>query len=116
EIRRVQIQGHSDSVGAPAANREISGRRAEAVRKHLIEVNGVEPDRLEAIGYGPDKSVASNDTPEGRAQNRRVEFVITERADEPGERPLPPLAPPPAPPAPTPAPTPGPTGNPSGSR
>jgi len=112
EIRRVQIQGHSDSVGAPATNREISGRRAEAVRKHLIEVNGVESDRLEAIGYGPDKPVASNDTPEGRAQNRRVEFVITERADEPGEGPLPPLAPPPAPPAPTP----GPSGDPSGSR
>ena len=104
EIRRVQIQGHTDSVGSAAANRELSGRRAESVRKHLVEVNGVEPDRLDAIGYGPDKPLAGNDTPEGRAQNRRVEFVITERADEPPERPAPPLAPPPAPPAPTPAP------------
>jgi outer membrane protein OmpA-like peptidoglycan-associated protein len=112
EIRRVQIQGHTDSVGAPAANRELSGRRAEAVRKHLIEVNGVEPDRLDAIGYGPDKPLAANDTAEGRAQNRRVEFFITERADEPGEGPLPALEPPAAPPAPAP----GPAGKPSGSR
>jgi len=112
EIRRVQIQGHTDSVGSAAANRDLSGRRAESVRKHLIEVNGVEPDRLEAMGYGPDKPLAGNDTPEGRAQNRRVEFVITERADEPPERSPAPLAPPPAPPAPTPAPA----GNPSGSR
>jgi OOP family OmpA-OmpF porin len=72
------------------------------VRKHLIELNGVEADRLEAVGYGPDKPLAGNDTAEGRAQNRRVELVITERADEPGEGPLPPLAPPAARPPSTP--------------
>jgi len=94
EIRRVRIEGHTDSVGGREANRELSGRRAEAVRRHLIEMNGVEADRLEAVGYGPDQPVAGNDTPEGRSQNRRVEFVITERADGTGE------GPPPPPPAP----------------
>lgn len=100
EIRRVRIEGHTDSVGSREANRDLSSRRADAVRKHLVEVNGVEPERLEAVGYGPDQPVAGNDTPDGRAQNRRVEFVITERADEPAEGPLPPLTPPPGAPGP----------------
>jgi len=106
EIRRVRIEGHTDSVGGREANRELSSRRAEAVRRHLIEMNGVEEDRLEAVGYGPDQPVAGNDTPEGRSQNRRVEFVITERADGTSGGTLPPLAAPPPAPAPGNAPSP----------
>ncbi|HVE87062.1 MAG TPA: OmpA family protein [Myxococcales bacterium] len=108
EIRKVRVEGHTD---AREVSRELSTRRAEAVRKHLLEMNGVEPERLEAVGHGSDQPVAPNDTPEGRARNRRVEFVIAERADEPVEAPAPlpsvepaPLAPPPASPPGAPAP------------
>ena len=84
EIRRLRVEGHTD---AREGGRELAGRRAEAVRKHLVEVNGVEADRLEAVGYGADVPVAGNETPEGRAQNRRVEFFVTERADDGSDAP-----------------------------
>ncbi|RMF14978.1 MAG: hypothetical protein D6761_08645 [Candidatus Dadabacteria bacterium] len=79
QIRKVEIAGHTDSVGRHAANVRLSQARAAAVRKYLID-KGVEPERLVARGYGPDRPVDTNDTPEGRANNRRVEFVIQEIA------------------------------------
>ena len=72
---RVSIEGHTDSVGTEAGNMRLSQRRAEAVRDYLF-AKGVSPDRLEAIGYGPTKPVASNKTARGKAQNRRTEFRI----------------------------------------
>lgn len=71
----VRIEGHTDATGHRNANLILSRRRAEAVRQALIE-EGIEPERLEAIGLGQDYPVAPNDTPEGRARNRRVEIVI----------------------------------------
>ena len=68
-----EIQGHTDSQGAESMNRDLSERRAMAVRDFLVE-NGIDPDRLTYKGYGESKPVASNDTPEGRAKNRRVEI------------------------------------------
>jgi outer membrane protein OmpA-like peptidoglycan-associated protein len=76
EITSVRVEGHTDSKGKRDKNLKLSQARAEAVRKHLIEVNGIDADRLQAVGYGPDRPVAPNSTKQGRALNRRVEFVI----------------------------------------
>jgi outer membrane protein OmpA-like peptidoglycan-associated protein len=73
---KVRIEGHTDSVGSAQVNRSLSERRANSVTNYLIK-QGIEPDRLEAVGYGPDRPIAANQTLEGRAANRRVEFVIT---------------------------------------
>ncbi len=72
---RVRIEGHTDSRGSRRFNLKLSQRRAEAVRDYLIR-KGIDPDRLEAKGYGPDRPIASNKTKRGRAKNRRVEFHI----------------------------------------
>lgn len=69
------IEGHTDDVGEAEANRELSRRRAEAVRRTLVEEFGVAGSRLEARGLGETRPVADNDTAEGRQQNRRVELV-----------------------------------------
>ncbi len=69
----VEIVGHTDSTGDPAANQTLSQERAVAVRDRLVEL-GVSADRLEARGAGADEPIASNDTEEGRAENRRIEF------------------------------------------
>ena len=81
EIRRVEIQGHTDNRGGREHNMDLSQRRAEAVRDWLIAA-GVESSRLEARGYGDTDPVAPNLTAANRARNRRVAFVITERDDE----------------------------------
>ncbi len=72
---RVRIEGHTDSVGGESANETLSQRRAESVRVYLVD-HGVAPERLDAIGYGETRPMASNATREGRAQNRRTEFHI----------------------------------------
>jgi OOP family OmpA-OmpF porin len=72
---RVTIEGHTDTVGSEASNMRLSQRRAEAVRDYLV-AKGVAPDRLEAVGYGPTKPIASNKTAKGKAKNRRTEFRI----------------------------------------
>ena len=73
---KVSIEGHTDTVGGEAPNMRLSQRRAEAVLDYLVS-KGISPDRLEAIGYGPTKPIASNKTASGRARNRRTEFRIT---------------------------------------
>jgi OmpA-OmpF porin, OOP family len=72
---RVCIEGHTDNVGQAATNQTLSEKRAEAVRKYLVQSFGIAPTRLEAMGFGQSKPAAANDTPEGRQQNRRVELV-----------------------------------------
>jgi outer membrane protein OmpA-like peptidoglycan-associated protein len=72
---RLLIEGHTDNVGAAAANQSLSEKRAAAVRQALIEGFGVAGDRLTTKGLGATKPVAANDTPEGRQNNRRVELV-----------------------------------------
>jgi len=71
----VQIIGHTDNTGSAAYNQDLSARRASAVRNVLAN-NGVNPGRIVAIGRGETQPIASNLTPEGRAQNRRVEIII----------------------------------------
>ena len=70
---RVEVRGHTDATGSAELNRELSQRRAVAVRDVLIQL-GVAPSRVTAVGFGQDYPIASNDTAEGRAKNRRVEL------------------------------------------
>jgi len=72
----VNVVGHTDNVGGAAFNFDLSQRRAQAVTSVLINA-GVSPARIRSIGRGEDAPVATNLTPEGRQQNRRVEIVIT---------------------------------------
>ena len=69
----IEIQGYTDSTGEEDYNVQLSQRRAESVMSYLVS-RGIDPDRLTAKGYGSVNPVASNDTPQGRAKNRRVEF------------------------------------------
>ena len=73
---RIEIQGHTDNIGKAALNKDLSQRRADAVREYLLS-KGIAADRLTAVGYGPDKPIASNKTAAGRAKNRRVELNRT---------------------------------------
>lgn len=70
---RVEIAGHTDDTGYRPFNLSLSLSRAAAVRRYLIE-GGVSEERLLARGYGPDEPLASNETPEGRARNQRIEL------------------------------------------
>ncbi|HCS87269.1 MAG TPA: hypothetical protein DIW30_02220, partial [Bacteroidales bacterium] len=72
----IRITGHTDAIGSDAANMKLSIGRAKAVRADLI-ARGIDADRIEYDGKGKTEPIASNDTEEGRAQNRRVEFEIT---------------------------------------
>lgn len=72
----VNVIGHADNTGGAAFNQDLSARRAQAVSSQLIS-SGVAPGRIRSIGRGEDAPIASNLTPEGRAQNRRVEITIT---------------------------------------
>ena len=74
----ILIEGHTDSIGSPAVNTQVSTARAHAAKDYLVD-QGVESDRIEAVGVGAERPVADNDTPEGRAQNRRTELVLTGR-------------------------------------
>jgi OOP family OmpA-OmpF porin len=73
---KLQIEGHADSVGSAAHNLDLSKRRAEAVKAVLVSQFNVDAARLTTAGLGATKPIDSNDTPAGRAQNRRVEFVL----------------------------------------
>ena len=72
----IVIEGHTDSVGSDAVNMKLSQDRAESVREYLIANLGLPESRVSAIGYGKDRPIASNETNEGRAQNRRIDVVI----------------------------------------
>ena len=71
----VEVQGHTDAQGDEASNQRLSQERADAVKAYLVD-KGIAAERLTAVGYGEAQPVASNDTPAGRAQNRRVAFKL----------------------------------------
>jgi outer membrane protein OmpA-like peptidoglycan-associated protein len=73
---RVEVQGHTDSKGSESYNQKLSQARAESVKEYLEDKQGIDPSRLIAKGYGELKPIATNETEEGRAKNRRVEFKI----------------------------------------
>ncbi len=72
---KLEIQGHTDPVGTEAYNQRLSERRAERVKAYLVS-KGISADRLKTVGFSENRPVADNATAEGRALNRRVEFVI----------------------------------------
>ncbi|MBN2497197.1 MAG: OmpA family protein, partial [Deltaproteobacteria bacterium] len=78
EIKKIRIEGHTDSQGSDKYNLNLSQKRAEAVRKYLVD-KGVAAERLDAVGYGESRPIAPNRTARGREKNRRVEFVIVEQ-------------------------------------
>jgi outer membrane protein OmpA-like peptidoglycan-associated protein len=88
---RVLVEGHTDKVGSVKKNVTLSQRRAESVVTFVVG-QGIDPGRMEAKGFGPNRPLASNSSAIGRAQNRRVEFHIL-----PGENPPAPSAPAPSP-------------------
>ncbi len=72
---RLIISGHTDNVGKPESNLDLSDRRAASVRRYLEE-HGIDSTRLSSVGYGDTRPIADNKTSKGRAQNRRVEFEV----------------------------------------
>ncbi len=89
--RAARIEGHTDSVGADDYNKALSTRRAEAVKAYLISRMGnTNGHSFTSVGYGKDKPIAVNDTPEGRAKNRRIDIVLiapSGAADTPAQAP-----------------------------
>ncbi len=76
EIKKLEVQGHTDNKGAPAYNKSLSDRRAASVAKWLTTKGKVEKSRLSSHGFGLEQPIDTNATEEGRANNRRVEFHI----------------------------------------
>ncbi len=74
--REVLVEGHTDAQGARAYNMDLALKRAESVRQHFLS-RGIQPERVKAAGIGPDRPVSDNKSPEGRAQNRRVEIIVS---------------------------------------
>lgn len=73
---RVTIEGHTDSFGSDTRNQALSQERADAVARYILDAMRLDASLIDAIGYGESRPIASNDTKEGRAQNRRIEVII----------------------------------------
>ncbi|CAM4530144.1 OmpA family protein [Myxococcus xanthus] len=80
EVEKVRVEGHTDNRGNPDYNLDLSQRRADAVVRYLVS-KGVARERLDAKGFGPTQPIADNNTTQGRAKNRRVEFKIVGDAE-----------------------------------
>lgn len=77
EGANVTIEGHTDSTGSEELNRHLSQKRAEAVQDYLLANRVISTEKITAVGYGPSRPLAPNTTAEGRAQNRRIDVIIT---------------------------------------
>jgi outer membrane protein OmpA-like peptidoglycan-associated protein len=77
-IKKVRIEGHTDSIGTDAYNQKLSQRRANAVQAYLVN-KGIDASRLESVGYGESRPIDDNKTAAGRANNRRTEFNVIEQ-------------------------------------
>jgi len=75
--KKVEVIGHTDNAGSRAGNLSLSQARAEAVKAYVVG-RGVNPEMVSVSGEGPDRPVADNRTPEGRARNRRIEFKVVQ--------------------------------------
>lgn len=78
---KIEVQGHTDNRGSSSYNKRLSNSRAGSVKQYLV-AQGISPPRLTSMGYGFDRPIVPNDTPQNRALNRRVQFVRTEGAKE----------------------------------
>jgi OOP family OmpA-OmpF porin len=72
---KVVIEGHTDNIGTAEFNKELSQKRADAVKQYMVE-KGIDANRITAKGFGFERPIASNDTEEGRQKNRRVEAAV----------------------------------------
>lgn len=72
---RIEISGHTDNKGGAKTNVQLSRKRADYVKWYLVD-NGIGPERIITVGYGPEKPIANNKTRKGRSQNRRIEFRL----------------------------------------
>ena len=75
EDKSIKIEGHTDSTGSDDLNRRLSKERAESVKEFLV-TQGIDEERIETVGRGPDNPLVPNDSPTNRAMNRRVEIII----------------------------------------
>jgi outer membrane protein OmpA-like peptidoglycan-associated protein len=73
---KLQVEGHTDTTGSDAFNQTLSEKRAYAVRDYLVQ-QGLDPASITSMGFGSSIPAASNDTPQGRQMNRRVEIIIS---------------------------------------
>jgi outer membrane protein OmpA-like peptidoglycan-associated protein len=77
---KVRVSGHTDSQGPYRHNVDLSKRRAQAVKRYMVD-QGIDDSRVETEGFGPDQPIDTNETVEGRAKNRRIEFTIIQDAE-----------------------------------
>lgn len=75
-FKKLTIEGHTDSLGRKAYNMELSQRRANSIKNYLVEKEGFDASKIDALGFGPSRPVASNGNYQGRQANRRVEFEV----------------------------------------
>jgi OmpA-OmpF porin, OOP family len=75
---KVRLEGHTDNTGDPAANKQLSLDRAKSVRDTMV-ANGIDAGRLDYARFGQERPIASNDTDDGRAKNRRTELVVVSK-------------------------------------
>ena len=80
-VNKIQLEGHTDTVGSAASNQTLSEARAKSVREALVKL-GIAPERISTAGYAFNRPVASNATEEGRKLNRRVELLIVDEKVE----------------------------------
>jgi OOP family OmpA-OmpF porin len=73
----VLVEGHTDSHGSDELNQKLSQERADAVKQYILANMDLPPSSIDAAGFGESKPIASNETPEGREKNRRIDLVIT---------------------------------------
>ncbi|HEY8945860.1 MAG TPA: OmpA family protein [Polyangiaceae bacterium] len=85
EEQSILVEGHTDSRGADSMNQELSQGRANAVRSYLVS-RGIAAEQIRAVGKGEEQPLTTNDTAEGRANNRRVEIVIERRREQPSSQ------------------------------
>ena len=83
DLKKVVIEGHTDDVGDDDYNMNLSQERANSVRQWLIDKEHVDATKLEAVGYGETRPIASNQTKAGRQQNRRSEFKVSREGEDP---------------------------------
>ncbi|KHD88396.1 MAG: membrane protein [Bdellovibrio sp. ArHS] len=76
DANKVTIEGHTDSTGSWEKNKELAEKRAAAVEKYLVVNGAIAEEKVDAVGVGPEKPISDNTTPQGRAQNRRIDLVI----------------------------------------
>jgi outer membrane protein OmpA-like peptidoglycan-associated protein len=77
----VLIEGYTDSLGSPEANQAISEKRAQAVQDYLVQKGQISSSKIKAVGLGEENPISDNQTPKGRAENRRIDLLIEPKVE-----------------------------------